>query len=188
MNSVEVTHHFATPFWRSKLKYDNTLLSDYILSLEVDGGVVKSNRGGYQSAPLDMTTPEIKDFLNAAAPALTSILDSLQAQTDKDFKVLNLWVNVNRRGHYNSTHAHPKTLLSAVYYVRTPNSCGNIRFYRNDGMLQTTDLNFSNEVFAAGIEFSPEEGELIVFPAWLPHEVLQSNSDEPRISLAFNLG
>ena len=34
---------------------------------------------------------------------------------------------------------------------------------------------------------SPKDNQMVLFPAWLPHAVDKSSSDDERISLSFNL-
>lgn len=36
-------------------------------------------------------------------------------------------------------------------------------------------------------EIQPEEGDMIIFPSWLSHEVLPTLGAAPRISIAFNM-
>ena len=35
--------------------------------------------------------------------------------------------------------------------------------------------------------FSPKDGDLILWPAWVPHEVEPNLSDKERINIAFNI-
>jgi uncharacterized protein (TIGR02466 family) len=43
-----------------------------------------------------------------------------------------------------------------------------------------------NTFSSATYTINPVEGKLIIFPAWLEHEVLPTNTDEERISISFN--
>ena len=40
---------------------------------------------------------------------------------------------------------------------------------------------------AESIHMNPEEGQLILFPAYLPHSVLPNRHNEERISISFNI-
>ena len=188
MNDIKLSCHFATPIWSQNLIFDNKSLASYVFSLESKGGVNKSNKGGFQSNNLDLNAPVMRDFVNTISPSVKSVVDFLKVNTAQEFRFLNMWANINRRWSYNSRHSHPSALLSGVYYVSAPKDCGNIVFFRSDGLLETTDLTFGNEIFSAGVEVPAKEGLLVLFPAWLPHEVRQSHTDEPRISISFNIG
>jgi len=185
---IDLSCHFSTPIWSQILTLDNKSLANHVLSLEAKGGVDKSNKGGFQSNNLDLSTPAMQDFINAISPSVKAVVDSLKVNTPQEFRFLNMWANINRRWNYNSRHSHPSALLSGVYYVAAPQDCGNIVFFRSDGLLETTDLTFGNEIFSAGVEVPAKEGLLVLFPAWVPHEVKQSHTDEPRISISFNIG
>ena len=37
------------------------------------------------------------------------------------------------------------------------------------------------------IEIIPDDGDIILFPAWLMHNTMQNTTDEDRISVAFNI-
>jgi uncharacterized protein (TIGR02466 family) len=44
-----------------------------------------------------------------------------------------------------------------------------------------------NEFTAERISISPVEGNIILFPSYLPHSVETNSHDEERISISFNL-
>jgi len=46
--------------------------------------------------------------------------------------------------------------------------------------------NRTNYLTYNKVEYKPQQGDLLIFPTWLEHEVETNFSDEPRISLAFN--
>tara|TARA_R110002094_G_C4749537_1_gene198434 strand:+ start:95 stop:328 length:234 start_codon:yes stop_codon:yes gene_type:complete len=37
-----------------------------------------------------------------------------------DFKISNMWANVNRYKDYNLIHSHPNVAVSGVYYLKVP--------------------------------------------------------------------
>nr|NIM64347.1 hypothetical protein [Acidobacteriota bacterium]NIQ86516.1 hypothetical protein [Acidobacteriota bacterium] len=41
--------------------------------------------------------------------------------------------------------------------------------------------------FSAALEIEPHDGDLILFPSYLKHEVLPNPSERERINLAFNV-
>ena len=50
----------------------------------------------------------------------------------------------------------------------------------------TYEENNKNEYNTDYYGFNPLPGELLMFPSWLEHEVLEQGSKQDRISLAFN--
>ena len=74
------------------------------------------------------------------------------------------------KGEYTDTHAHWPTLYSWCYYVKVPKG--------------SSPLIFPD----ANIEFSPTEGDLIIFSSLVNHKVPPCECEEPRIMIAGNIG
>ena len=86
-------------------------------------------------------------------------------------KIMNGWLNVIDNKAHNLPHHHQKHTeeFSGVFYLTSNNS----------------QINFTQigEVF----ELVPQQFDLLIFPACLVHYVFPSESEEKRISYAFNL-
>jgi uncharacterized protein (TIGR02466 family) len=103
----------------------------------------------------------------------------------------NAWAIVNRQGHGNRAHLHSNSLFSGVVYLRVPEAAGAIRFLDPRGgaqMLLPPLLNDDNPLARGRVVVNPAVGLLLLFPAWLWHEVEPSQSEAPRVSISFNLG
>ena len=96
------------------------------------------------------------------------------------------WFNIYRKGDYQEYHSHNPYLLSAIYYLKTPNE-GSKLHLRNpfDDMIAPnyTEHNTDN---AMSMVIQPEDGMFIIFRSHLQHCVEKHMDDEPRISLAYN--
>jgi hypothetical protein len=57
-----------------------------------------------------------------------------------------------------------------------------------NGLLLPPLLEPAGEFAQARVCCEPATGRLLLFPAWLWHEVEQSTSDQPRICVSFNVG
>jgi uncharacterized protein (TIGR02466 family) len=103
---------------------------------------------------------------------------------------LTAWANVNRRGHYNNSHTHPKATWSGVYYVDNGQS--------NAAAAAGTSIDLADPNPARASVFFPDlvspsfrfrslPGLMILFPRYVPHAVPPRQGDRPRISIAFNM-
>lgn len=103
--------------------------------------------------------------------------------------ITGMWANINPRGGQASAHMHPNNFLSAVYYVQVP---------AGEGIIQFTDPRPAAEVMLPPIAeenrfngnrriYEVKPGRLLLFPAWLRHDVPPNRSDAERISIAANL-
>jgi len=102
---------------------------------------------------------------------------------------IHYWINFNRTGDFNRRHHHTDitTLFSGVYYLKVPSDSGRIIFHDPrsrtiDAMMDTKYCGYQPEV-----SIDPQPGMIIYFPSWLEHEVEMNESDDERISIAFNI-
>lgn len=161
-------------------------------------GTVRSNvaqAGAWHSATDMHVRPEFDPLTLEIFEMVQGIYDELGYDSDFEPVCDSMWANINSRHAYNRHHTHPHALWSGVYYVQAPDDCGLLYF--TDPRPQTQVLtpyydpnkrhpNTWNEVF-----YQPQEGRLIVFPAWLVHAVHPNLSKEvgeagERISVSFN--
>ncbi len=109
----------------------------------------------------------------------------------------NMWANINRTGHANEFHSHPGAFWSAVYYVddggiaADPSLGGELEFLDPRGtvpLMNAPHLRMSGSLSAGSTEkITPKAGRMVMFPAWLLHQVRPYRGNAERISIAFNL-
>ena len=157
-----------------------------------------ANLGGWHSP---------SDFLewpgNAVATLRNWISDNLGQMTAATYQLpevqgrpmpgrggfmMQAWANVGRRGNYHRMHNHPSSAWSGCYYVTSSSQQNSLA-----GVLEFYDPRpFTEMMFTPGTPYGqrmlvrPVAGLMILFPSWLYHFVHPSDSDEPRISIAFN--
>lgn len=148
-----------------------------------------------------------QNFLGAAHPAIAWLRDCVNRAAVNhlrrqgiDYKLdwsLQAWPNVNRLGDYHDPHNHPHAYLSGTYYVAVPKSRaelktradvrpGCISFYDPRGAANMTAIKGDGQI-EAEYTLLPEAGELLLWPAFLLHFVHPNLSEEPRLSISFNV-
>jgi len=166
-------------------------VSDFCLDLEKNSSSRSlSNRGGFQSNDYEEEFPEILD------PIVKEITRHAKdyyefAKVDAEPKLLNLWVNVNRKHNYNSLHTHPHSFLSGTLYVKVPSGdAGNFVLHRDGKFKDYLDFVApSDPEFYHYYSIKPEPNKILLFPSYMQHSVesnLTEDQDDARISLAFN--
>jgi uncharacterized protein (TIGR02466 family) len=102
--------------------------------------------------------------------------------------MVSAWANVSRRGNYHRMHNHPVSSWSGCYYVSSnsgPDSlAGVLEFY--DPRPFTEMVETPGSPYGQRMLIRPVPGMIVFFPSWLYHFVHPCNSDNPRISIAFN--
>jgi uncharacterized protein (TIGR02466 family) len=111
----------------------------------------------------------------------------------------NMWANINKSGHGNEFHSHPGSFWSGVYYVddggiaADPSLGGELEFMDPRGpgpAMYAPHLAFAMPgglSVGANEVVHPKSGRLVMFPAWLLHQVRPYRGGAECISVAFNL-
>ena len=164
-----------------------------------DKGLSKTNAGGWHSG----TDMNIKEEYNVLTRELFTMQEEIFTKERLDQKPVlgNMWANVNYPKCYNRPHIHPNSLFSGVYFVKTPKGSGNLMVYDPRPGIQMAmpnrkgDKRTKNMILDHGplpselwreVHYEPIAGRIIMFPAWLWHEVKPNESNDTRISVSFN--
>jgi len=196
---IEQHKPFATPIFT--VQYGNLKtheeLTNQALSLEskADGNQI-SNVGGFQSLSVDQKDSLAFRFWSEILNPVQQFISLHTPVFNYDTNLHSLWYNVNRKNHFNFLHNHPdRCFVSGIYYLKVPkdiHNAGDISFEGPDELQKW--IPFYQGPFAQHNEFNsnsyyikPNEGLLILFPSHLRHRVYPNLTDEPRISIAFNV-
>ena len=104
-------------------------------------------------------------------------------------KCTSMWAIINRKNSFNIEHTHSNNYLSAAYYVKAPENSGNFKA-SNPNIINRNMFPKSNqgtELNSNLVSIKVNEGDLLIFPAYLPHSVEENKSEEDRIIISFNL-
>lgn len=188
---------FSSPLLRYQVPehqaLNAALLNQGQLLRESDSGSSKSNRGGWHSSGnlFEQTTPCIETLRNAATEAVLQATRQIAAKVDPETLQLKLfgWMNANPSGGFNAPHTHPGAHWSGVYYVSQPAVESG-----NSGMIEfldpRTDLPnwriLKASAFRNKKKIRPVPGEMILFPSYLVHWVYPNETEEERVTIAFN--
>jgi len=203
-NAFETITLFGTPVVISDLP-DAVALNTHLRAVIVEReathpGTHHSNLGGWQSE---------WDMDRWGGPAAIKLLaigrnTANRITTDRHGNAVvltwkaNMWANVNRSGHGNEFHSHPGSFWSGVYYVddggidADPALGGELEFMDPRGpgpAMYAPHLAYGKAGLSVGANETvrPKSGRLVMFPAWLLHQVRPYRGKAQRISIAFNL-
>ena len=149
----------------------------------------RSNIAGYQSPNTLQGVEELRplfEYICQMGFKATADLDFI----DCDIALTEAWLNVNdSRQCMNSEHIHGD-VFSGVFYLQAPEESGKLSLV-NPGINRMWDgcqlTNKKNQFTGESIRIEPVEGNIILFPSYLPHSVETNDHDEERISISFNL-
>ena len=110
-------------------------------------------------------------------PVFKSFIESCK---NRDF---NIWTNVNEVGSKNVLHTHTDDAWAGIYYIQAQET-GNLVFTNPANLLLQCNPK-SPYTRKTGIK--PEDGMLVIWPGWVPHEVLENKSNKQRINIAWGI-
>ena len=183
--NVEVSQLWPTYLYRTVVdNIDNEKISEWILNYKkVTETKNLTNQGGWQ-ASIDhyQDEPLFKNYIQSILQTLSSTKLKITGETKVS---ISSWANVNEKGNWNFVHDHIGTDLSGVYYVKVPENSGEIVFF-DPRKISVVDPVFQED-HPKAFGYHLVEGTLLMFPSYLEHMVTPSESDETRISIAFNI-
>lgn len=153
---------------------------------------------GFQSPNLDLNSPGFQELINVITPKVHAYAEEI-LKLNKKPELRNIWVNVSDHKDYNLEHMHANAMISGAFYVSAPKNCGPIYFINPVNINDFLSLYLlksleDNAVFTENNSRNctqtivpPEDGRLLLFPAWLKHGVYPNmNKTKKRISISFN--
>lgn len=134
------------------------------------------------------TLPEFQEFNQAVLAAAGGIVDFLHV-AEKGIEITSCWANINPPGATNPPHTHPNNYLGGVYYVDVPENADSIIFLdpRPQANVVAPRVSESTAENSGRAVVAVKEGMLLLFPAWLMHQVAENPANRNRISVSFNL-
>ena len=149
------------------LKLNNRKLSEEILSL--------NKRLNTNPVSTSFEDTEFKVLPNSESETFQDIL--IQILQEKNLKLIDIWSHIHKPLESTNTHFHKSYSpfdFSFVYYVKVPINSGVF-------VIDFTLISgFRKPIL-------PIEGNLLIFPSWLPHMVTKNLSNDTRISISGNI-
>jgi uncharacterized protein (TIGR02466 family) len=197
--------YFPTPIFFVDLETAEQLNADLLPRIlewraENPDGIVRSNAtrvGAWHSAQDAHRRSAFHPLALEIFDHARSVFDDQGYDPNFEPALEMMWVNISPRFGFNRYHNHPGVLWSGVYYVKAPENSGRISFTDPRAQAHVIEAFFpdsgprSPELWSE-VFFEPFEGRLILFPAWLYHQVEpnlaegQGDASE-RISISFNI-
>lgn len=113
------------------------------------------------------------------SPIIDQIIEDLKsafrAASGLDIELHSKWAHIHEKNMSTNIHDHYPCDISSAFYVSVPEGSGQICFHSSH-----------NKYHPTRTVFQPEEGMFLIFPGVLEHSVTRNQSEEKRISLAFN--
>ena len=93
------------------------------------------------------------------------------------------WFNWCGKGQGQHWHSHSEARISGTIYITCPD--GAIEF-RTPNPFTRAGMSPQHGQFDTLIQRNPSPGDVILFPGWMEHRVIENTSEYPRISISFD--
>ena len=190
LDNSDVVPMFPTLVWKLQLKaeFHQPMDERMLAVLEKEGLPSVAAGAAWQSAQNLHHLDEFRELVTCVERGTRSVLRFLRIGYDA-FEITGCWANVLTQGASHRAHSHPNNFLSGAYYLRTPVGADTINFHDprpQTGIIRppVTELTAEN---TDQVVVRVKNGTLLLFPAYLQHSVDANASEEPRISISFNL-
>lgn len=210
--SLSLHSAFAVPFGDAHLPNPESLNADLralILQREAQGdrhrnvhASLQQQEGVFESEFTFFASPEkcVRELRTFCWAMLGQLLADANGYTPEQMAQIKIfshtWFHVTRRGGFVITHTHPMASWSGVYCVDPGQP---VESQPESGVLRFHNPHFYSNAFldAGNLKLRPpfhhgfwnqrlKAGQLVLFPSWLPHEVLTYHGEGERITIAFN--
>ena len=183
--------HFPTPVYIADIEHptlNQELERDIVAWSNKDKGITRTNVQGWHSTTNMHELPEYQSLVRMLYECQKTIYQ--QEHYESEPFLGNMWANINPPGGMNRAHQHPNSLWSGVYWIKTPENCGDLKIddprssaamCRPRQKLGELPTRLHRET-----HYKPIAGRCIMFPSWLMHCVDPNNSNDIRISVSFN--
>ena len=104
-------------------------------------------------------------------------------------ELISSWANLHKKGDWTQQHIHCNSIISFTWYLSTPENCGDFKVFSQHKIFgNTLDFNCGkrNDLNCESYGFTPQVGDILIFPSNILHSVDSSKSDSERISIAGN--
>ena len=124
-------------------------------------------------------------------PQLQTVLDYIDDHTVTTKLVHgDAWININPTGGYNVSHIHPNSDYTFVYYLtdsNVPLVLTNPHLYeQHNATVSLSDTVRTQFNIQPYYSITPHQGDILMFPSYIPHHVECNNEMHDRISISWN--
>lgn len=191
---MNLTSIYSTPIWQTEYPDFEENKAQFIQAIrslkeKYSEGVNKSNLFGYHSPQnIHEEEPRIHPFLHYAGEIVIKAAEDL-GFIPIDVALTSVWFNINdSRQCMNAEHTHGDT-FSGAFYLKAPEGSGRL-VLQNPGINRLWQglslVERKNQFTGEKISIAPVEGNIVMFPSYLPHWVEPNDHDDERISISFN--
>jgi uncharacterized protein (TIGR02466 family) len=189
---TSVASLFGVPIYTSKVAPISFKSINYISNLTFEK--MPNNNGFITSNVTLLDDPNCLEIKNKILNSFDDyVYNVLKIKPEIEFYITTSWAVKFLPGGSAKEHTHSNSLFSGVLYLKAAEDTGQIAFHKYQKYLDisstTLNLGFTEwNIFNSDKwSITPNENQIIIFPSNVTHSVEINNSNDDRISIAFNM-
>jgi len=135
------------------------------------------------STVTDLILTAFNAYMNSLPRPGSLSSDGTYTKFNSTTPAIHFWSNVNSIGGYNISHTHAGSMISGVIYLQSTGT-GTIEFQPLNYIYK---INHPCWTYNGTMKYTPEDGDILLFPSYLLHRVEPNPIDKERINIAFNV-
>ena len=177
MTKIQTEQLWHTPLFRTNIGSDQIILQ-HISTNRDELRDPNENPDGAWVSKTNLDFPDLKE-------TIFNMCNNLFGKNVTNIMLTNMWANIIKRGEYHLIHTHNEHTMSGAYYLQVPENSSQLYF--RDPRPQSN--SWSQKFIDKGNMrfYTPEEGDLFLWPSFLDHGTTPHNNDEERIMISFDL-
>tara|TARA_B100000941_G_C28283556_1_gene437805 strand:+ start:48 stop:671 length:624 start_codon:yes stop_codon:yes gene_type:complete len=189
MNEIKLNQLFCTPLMSFKYGKITNDENQFILKCLENTQDSVYNLRSKENYILDTGLFNLKKFFESSIKTYveTVVIGEEYDDLELDFKITQSWLNktlCNSNGHH--LHNHPNSFISGVFYIQVDPSVDSIVFNKSSQDFFHLPIKSYNNFNSSSWKVPVTNGELLLFPSSLFHQVNPVGGKKDRISLSFN--
>jgi len=182
---------FGIPVYEGKFNIHQPDV-EYIKSLDFERMEIDNGYSTVNKHILEL--PELSKFKDNVLDHCGQYLyQMLTVKKHTKFRLLNSWATKHEPNDWAQKHDHVNSFVSGIVYLDVNNDSGNLHFHKNNIWQNifprsvSIDFETYNPATSSEWVYTPQVGDIFLFPSSLEHSVTVNQSKDPRYVCAFNL-
>ena len=182
---TEIIPLFSTPIIKTMIEEDTTCLNEEVKKVDFE-------RSGNLESTVKTNKRILKKFPRVKKILLNRFKEIISNDLEyyNDFEITTSWFIKTNPEQYSQIHVHRNSFYSGVYYFDEYEEGSSPILFENplkqhpDYYIRPKNYNILN---GTTWKIWPEKNLLLLFPSYLPHNVMKNESNKIRYSLSFNI-
>jgi uncharacterized protein (TIGR02466 family) len=182
----EILSLFPTPVYVNDLNRDLTSKEKSFIE-DLKKQTINNKGNSNTKNVYILNEPSLRNLNKDIKFFIKDYFDTIIETTDQIFPyITQSWLNYTEKNGFHHLHNHTNSYVSGVLYLDVKEN-DSITFYKNDN---NDIFSLNRDTYNAFNCFSwtvpVKKNQILLFPSYLKHAVLNKDSSGTRISLAFN--